>query len=149
MAKRISHPGVNECKSIKERGSTHHAGEAVSFRSNRRPGGNDTRSEVVTPQISVPAHSNPVSTRRPTRKGVGPNAWGIPLSRNPLAFLLDTIEEAVRVVSEEGNVLFQNRAAHGARFEEGDLHHRRAMTFETGGRSFVIEVLYCRPQRTT
>jgi hypothetical protein len=81
-----------------------------------------------------------------TRTGVGPNAWGIPLSSNPLAFLLDTIEEAVRVVSEEGDVLFQNRAAHGARFREAGPHHRRAMTFETGGRSFVIEVLYSRPR---
>jgi len=81
-----------------------------------------------------------------TRKGVGPNAWGIPLSTNPLAFLLDTIEEAVRVVSEEGNVLFQNRAALAARFEEADPHHRRAMAFETDGRSFVIEVLYSRPR---
>jgi len=79
-----------------------------------------------------------------TRKGVGPNAWSVPLSRNPLAFLLDTIEDAVRIVSEEGNVLFQNRAAHGIRFEEADPRNRRAMTFETSGHSIVIEVLYSR-----
>jgi hypothetical protein len=81
-----------------------------------------------------------------TRQGVGPNPWGIPLSRNPLAFLLDTIEDAVRVVSDKGDILFQNRAAHEARFREAEPLRRRAMTFETSGRSFVIEVLYSRPR---
>ena len=70
-----------------------------------------------------------------SQRGDGPNAWGTPLSVNPLAFLLDAIDESVRVVSEHGEVLFQNRAAQGARFEQADPLLRRTMAFGARGAS--------------
>ena len=81
-----------------------------------------------------------------SQRGDGPHAWGTPLSVNPLAFLLDAIDESVRIVSQDGEVLFQNRAAQGVHFEQADSRLRRAMTFKARGRRIVIEVLY-RPSK--
>jgi hypothetical protein len=39
-----------------------------------------------------------------SQRGDRSHAWGTPLSVNPLAFLLDAIDESVRVVSEHGEV---------------------------------------------
>ena len=82
-----------------------------------------------------------------------PGAWGAPLARDPIAFLLDSITEAVNVRTTSGELVYSNRSAAdfgpfgpadpgvtelargGQRFE------RRAVAFEAVGTTFIVEIL--------
>lgn len=89
-----------------------------------------------------------------SRRGEGPHAWGVPLSLDPLAFLIDTVDDAILLRDTAGRVVFQNRAATNLQLgEEGPLPEeasaievegktlvRRQMTFRSEGRALVLEV---------
>jgi len=82
-----------------------------------------------------------------------PGAWGAPLARDPIAFLLDSITEAVNVRTTSGELIYSNRTAAeldplgpadpgvselargGQRFE------RRAVAFETVDATYIVEIL--------
>lgn len=82
-----------------------------------------------------------------------PGAWGTPLARDPIAFLLDSIAEAVNVRTTDGELVYSNRSAAdfaplgpadpgvtelargGQRFE------RRAVAFEAVGTTYVVEIV--------
>ena len=82
-----------------------------------------------------------------------PGAWGAPLARDPIAFLLDSITEAVNVRTASGELVYSNRSAAdfgplgsadpgvtelargGQRFE------RRAVAFEAVGTTYVVEIV--------
>jgi hypothetical protein len=82
-----------------------------------------------------------------------PGAWAAPLARDPIAFLLDSITEAVNVRTSGGELVYSNRSAAdfgplgpadlgvtelargGQRFE------RRAVAFEAVGTTYVVEIL--------
>jgi len=82
-----------------------------------------------------------------------PGAWGAPLALDPIAFLLDSIAEAVNVRTTSGELVYSNRSAAdfippgpadpgvtelargGQRFE------RRAVAFEAGGTTYVVEIV--------
>jgi hypothetical protein len=55
------------------------------------------------------------------RRGTGVQAWAAPFRDNPLAFLLDSIGDALRLWSSSGELLFQNR--HAARLAERQGGH--------------------------
>ena len=80
-------------------------------------------------------------------------AWATPLAQDPLAFLLDAVDEEVNVWSADGRLLYSNRAAAdldldcaghpgvtsfargGRRFE------RRCLAFEGYGATYVVEIV--------
>jgi hypothetical protein len=82
-----------------------------------------------------------------------PGAWAAPLAQDPIAFLLDSITEAVNVRTTSGELVYSNRSAAdfgplgpadpgvtelargGQRFE------RRAVAFEADGTTYVVEIL--------
>ena len=82
-----------------------------------------------------------------------PGAWGAPLARDPIAFLLDSITEAVNVRTTSGELVYSNRSAAeldplgpvvpgvselargGRRFE------RRAVVFEAVDATYIVEIL--------
>jgi hypothetical protein len=90
---------------------------------------------------------------RSVRRGEGPSAWAAPLSDDPLAFILDAIEEAVTVWDAAGNVLYANRAASGLDLSfpggtclevielRGRRLQRRCVRFRTGGVDLLLEIL--------
>ena len=74
-----------------------------------------------------------------------PGAWGAPLARDPIAFLLDSITEAVNVRTTSGEIVYSNRV--GADF--GPLGHARiggaelvvhGHRFEGNGAAYVVEI---------
>ena len=102
------------------------------------------------------------------RRGTGPEAWASPLTTNPLAFLLDTMSDAVFVRGADGSVVFRNRAADrldgyspsappsgGGRrsvtVEEAKvgtrLYRRRFVTFGIGERQLILE-MFTESQKT-
>jgi hypothetical protein len=82
-----------------------------------------------------------------------PGAWGAPLARDPIAFLLDSITEAVNVRSASGELVYSNRSAADlgplgpadpgvtelARGEQ--RFERRAVAFEAFGTTYVVEIV--------
>ena len=86
-------------------------------------------------------------------RGSGPQAWTLSYRHDPIAVLLDTIEEAVSLWGAEGERLYQNRAAEALNLEwrgcaaleylrQGDRDlERRSVSFTYGSRSYVLEII--------
>jgi hypothetical protein len=87
------------------------------------------------------------------RRGVGPNAWARSLAENPLAFMLDAMQDGVRVLHGDQGVVYQNRAAEafpefrnadsaqGVLVEQDGALLRRRMTYADGNREVTVEVI--------
>jgi hypothetical protein len=88
---------------------------------------------------------------RVTRRAEGPGAWGAPLAEDPVAFLLDAIEEVVNVWDASGRLLFSNRPGTdlgwpgSARVERvtqgGSRYDRRCLDFTLPSGRYLIEVI--------
>lgn len=89
-----------------------------------------------------------------TCRGTGPQAWTFGYRQDPVAFLLDTIEEAVSLWTTEGARLYRNRAAEALnlgwrgyaalerlRQDDRDLE-RRCISFSLGHASYVLEIVH-------
>jgi hypothetical protein len=82
-----------------------------------------------------------------SRRGTGVLAWAAPFRDNPIAFLLDSMSDAVSIWSSSGELLFQN--CHAARLAErhgGTVHHSREEPLErftSRGRRFERRSLHC------
>ena len=84
----------------------------------------------------------------------GPAAWVSPFRENPIAFLLDSMADAVTVKDEHGAVVFRNRAGMelqltGCESESltviivaGQRFERRRIRFSAGRDTFVMEILH-------
>jgi hypothetical protein len=82
-----------------------------------------------------------------------PGAWATPLAEDPIAFLLDSVDEVVNVWSPAGKLLYSNRsvadldldsAGHPGVtwFARGDRRfERRCLAFESYGATYVLEVV--------
>jgi hypothetical protein len=82
-----------------------------------------------------------------------PGAWGAPLARDPIAFLLDSIAEAVNVWTASGDLVYSNRnaaeldplgPAHPGVSElarGGHRFERRAVAFQTIDATYIVEIL--------
>jgi hypothetical protein len=88
---------------------------------------------------------------RVTRRAEGPKAWAAPLAGDPVAFLLDAIDEVVNVWDARGHLLFSNRpgtdlgwpeSARVERVTQGDSRYdRRCLDFTLPGGRYLIEVI--------
>jgi hypothetical protein len=87
-------------------------------------------------------------------RGTGPQAWTFGYRQDPVAFLLDTIEEAVSLWTTEGARLYRNRAAESLnsgwrgyvalerlRQDHRDLE-RRCISFSLGHTGYVSEIVH-------
>lgn len=86
-------------------------------------------------------------------RGEGVGAWAPPLVDDPIAFLLDSVHDAVNVWSATGQLLYSNHAASmlelgwpgGPKLEEltrgGRICERRCMQFTLWKESYLIEVI--------
>ena len=82
------------------------------------------------------------------RRGEGSEAWAPVLADNPIAFLLDALEDAVLVREVEGRLLYRNRAARRLTVASGDeaaprTDHRR-MRFRFGRAQLELEIIQVR-----
>jgi hypothetical protein len=80
-------------------------------------------------------------------------AWATPLAQDPLAFLLDAVDEAVNVWSSDGRLLYSNRAAADLDLDcagtpgvttfarDGRRFERRCLAFDGYDRTYVVEVV--------
>jgi hypothetical protein len=87
-------------------------------------------------------------------RGSGDEAWALPFEVNPIAFLLDTVADAIILREEGGAVVYRNRAAAsldaGARpavpaeeFRVGShRYERRCVTVDRGSHRFVLEIVH-------
>jgi hypothetical protein len=75
--------------------------------------------------------------RRLSFRGDGPDAWAAPLSQNPLAFLLDAVNEVVNVWTASGELVFSNRFTSPA----GSVSERRCLPFTLMSARYVLEVI--------
>jgi hypothetical protein len=90
---------------------------------------------------------------RVTRRGEGARAWAPPLADDPIAFLLDSVRDAVNVWSPTGQLLYSNRAAAtlelawpgGPKLERvtsgGRVYERRCFPFTFWNARYLIEVI--------
>lgn len=100
------------------------------------------------------------------RRGTGVEAWAAPFRDNPIAFLLDSIGDALRLWSSSGELLFQNCQAarlaekqgghelHGAKVRHsreaplerftsrGQRFERRSLRCAGDGIEYVIEIVH-------
>ena len=67
------------------------------------------------------------------RQGTGAFAWAAPFRDDPIAFVLDSMSDAVRIWSSSGELIFQNRMATRLDVQAGD--------------GYPLERLICRGQR--
>lgn len=87
-------------------------------------------------------------------RGTGPHAWTFGYRHDPVAFLLDTIEEAVSLWTTEGARRYCNRAAEilnldwrgcvtleRLRHDDRDLE-RRCVSFSLGHTAYVLEIVH-------
>jgi hypothetical protein len=88
-------------------------------------------------------------------RGVEPRPWATPLSADPIAFLLDTVGEAVSVWTGAGELLYSNHAAADLQLgpprpgPSGVSHwasgerrfERRGLAFDAYGRTYVLEIV--------
>ena len=80
-------------------------------------------------------------------------AWATPLAQDPLAFLLDAVDEAVNVWSADGRLLYSNRVAADLDLDcagrpgvtsfarDGRRYERRCLAFEAYGGAYVVEIV--------
>jgi hypothetical protein len=94
------------------------------------------------------------------QQGIGVLAWAAPFRDNPIAFLLDSMSDALSVWSSSGELLFQNRYAaylaerHGGKVRHrleaplerftsrGQRFERRALRCTGDGLEYVIEIIH-------
>jgi hypothetical protein len=101
-----------------------------------------------------------------SRQGTGQNAWAAPLRHDPIAFLLDTIGDAINLWGPRRKLLYRNRAAMELGLGSGDetalerfsargvIYERRCLTHRAGGTQYMVEILReirpaARPEATT
>jgi PAS domain-containing protein len=81
------------------------------------------------------------------RRGTGVLAWAAPFRDNPIAFLLDSMSDALSIWSSSGELLFQNRyAARLAERHGGKVRHSREAPLErftSRGQRFERRSLRC------
>jgi hypothetical protein len=82
-----------------------------------------------------------------------PGAWATPLGTDPIAFLLDAVDEAVNVWTAGGALVYSNRAAADLDLERAghpgvtsfmrgnQRFERRCLAFDAYGTSYLIEVV--------
>lgn len=87
------------------------------------------------------------------RRGSGPYAWTFSYRHDPIAFLLETIEEAVSLWGAAGERLYWNRAAEALNLDwrgcaaleylrHGDRNlERRCASFSFGDTAYVLEII--------
>jgi hypothetical protein len=92
-----------------------------------------------------------------SRRGTGGLAWSTPFHDDPIAFMLDSMNDALNVWDAEGKLLFQNRTAldlglgraSDAAYEEfssgGRRFERRCQRCRARGQSFVLEIIHEMP----
>jgi hypothetical protein len=83
----------------------------------------------------------------------GSQAWTLWYRHDPVAFLLDAMDEAVTLWVAEGKPMFRNRAAEildvawrrytaAESFQHGDRElERRCLGFTVGGRDYILEII--------
>jgi hypothetical protein len=88
------------------------------------------------------------------RRGTGGLAWSTPFHDDPIAFMLDSINDGLNVWSSDGDLVFQNRTATGLgigrcseadyeQFSSGGRHfERRCLRCRARGQSFVLEIIH-------
>ena len=93
------------------------------------------------------------------RRGTGRLAWSTPFHEDPIAFMLDSINDAFNVWDAEGKLVFQNRAglglglgrasdaAHEVFSSGGRCFERRCQRCRVRGQSFVLEIIHELPAR--
>ena len=90
-------------------------------------------------------------------RGVEPRPWATPLSADPIAFLLDTVGEAVNVWTGAGELLYSNHTAADLRahlqlggppqagvssWTLGERRfERRGLAFDAYGTTYVLEIV--------
>ena len=82
-----------------------------------------------------------------------PGAWATPLAQDPIAFLLDAVDEAVNVWSARGELLYSNRAATDLDLDcaahpgvtsfvrGGKRYERRCLAFGAYSTTYVLEIV--------
>jgi hypothetical protein len=82
-----------------------------------------------------------------------PGGWGAPLAEQPIAFLLDTVGEAVNVWTTGGELVYSNRATTEldldgparpgvTSFVRGERRfERRGLAFDAYGTTYVLEIV--------
>jgi hypothetical protein len=75
------------------------------------------------------------------RQGTGLFAWAAPFRDDPIAFVLDSMSDAVRIWSSSGELLFQNRMAARLDIHSGDGYPLERLT--CGGQHFEKRSLRC------
>lgn len=75
------------------------------------------------------------------RRGPGGTGWAAPFREDPLAFLLDTVGDAVNLYSTTGELLYQNRAASDLGLAWGEDAPQQQ--FQVGTRLFECRCLRC------
>jgi hypothetical protein len=88
-----------------------------------------------------------------SRRGEGPSAWATPFRDDPIAFLLDTMSDAVTLWGPTGQPLNQNRAALELRlgngneaalqsfWARGEAFERRCLSSQAGKRDYMLEII--------
>ncbi len=86
------------------------------------------------------------------RQGPGPCAWRTSFCDDPIAFILDSISDALVLRDEKGKVLYANNAAHQLGilnacdqdyeefYDHGIKYFRRSMRYQLPNQVIVIEV---------
>jgi hypothetical protein len=94
-----------------------------------------------------------------SRRGIGGLAWSTPFHDDPIAFMLDSMNDALNVWDADGKLVFQNRTALGlglgqasdAAYEVfssgGRRFERRCQRCRARGQSFVLEIIHEVPAR--
>lgn len=81
------------------------------------------------------------------RRGTGVLAWAAPFRDNPIAFLLDSMSDALSIWSSSGELLFENcHAARLAQRHGGKVRHSREAPLErftSQGQRFERRSLHC------
>ena len=76
------------------------------------------------------------------RRGPGGLAWAAPFRDDPIAFLLDSMSDAMNIWAVGGELLYQNRAA--AELGVGSRNAVPLEAFSSSGRHFERRSLRCR-----
>lgn len=125
---------------------------------------NGTRSEVASTGPIPPDADGFTSERAASsllhalrllsRRGIGGLAWSTPFHEDPIAFMLDSMNDAFNVWDAEGKLVYQNRTALGlglgrasdAAYEVfssgGRQFERRCQRCRARGQSFVLEIIH-------
>jgi hypothetical protein len=77
-----------------------------------------------------------------TRRGPGAQAWTVPFRHDPIAFLLDSISDAINLWGPGGKLLYQNGVA--ARLGVGRCQEEPLEVFASSGRRFERRCMRCR-----